>query len=199
MAIELTLSNIFQFISAIAPLILGFFLIMLSVFNQDIKGIIYLAGILISTCISILALNIIRHDKNDDSKNCDIIDLPFTNNFDIPSVNSVLLSFTFIYLVMPMISSNQMNYSLIVFLLGMIAIDAISKIMNKCTNIGGIFVGLLIGGGLGLGWFLLFKSLGFNSVLYFNEANSNKVYCSRPQKQTFKCSVYKNGELIKTV
>ena len=30
----------------------------------------------------------------------------------------------------------------------------------------------------------------------FNELDSNKVMCSRPSKQTFKCSVYKHGELI---
>jgi hypothetical protein len=28
---------------------------------------------------------------------------------------------------------------------------------------------------------------------------SNNVVCSRPKKQTFKCAVYKNGELIKNL
>ena len=33
-------------------------------------------------------------------------------------------------------------------------------------------------------------------VLFINELTSNKEICTRPSKQQFKCSVYKNGEVI---
>jgi hypothetical protein len=36
----------------------------------------------------------------------------------------------------------------------------------------------------------------FNNYLYINEINTNKEVCSMPTKQQFKCSVYKNGELV---
>lgn len=201
MAIELTLSNIFQLIAALSPLILGFFMIMISVFNQDIKGIIYLAGILISTVINVLVLNMIKSEKDPESSDsCDLIHLPFgLSNYNIPSLNSVLLTFTFIYLVMPMVASNQINYALIIFLSGMIIIDAISKIMNKCTNIGGILIGCFLGGIMGVIWYIIFKAAGLNSLLYFNASDSDKLYCSRPKNQTFKCAVYKNGEIVKTL
>jgi len=202
MAIELTLSNIFQFIAALAPLILGFFMIMISVFNQDIKGIIYLAGILISTVVNVVLLNMVKSERKPDenSDSCDLIHLPFNlSEYNIPSLNSVLLTFTFVYLIMPMIASNQMNYALIIFLSGMIIIDAISKIMNKCTNIAGILIGCLLGGIMGILWYTIFKAAGLNSLLYFNASDSDKLYCSRPKNQTFKCAVYKNGEIIKTL
>lgn len=202
MAIEFTLTNIFQFIAALAPLILGFFMIMISVFNQDIKGIIYLAGILISTVINVLLLNMIKSERNKDesSETCDLIHLPFNlSDYNIPSLNSVLLTFTFVYLIMPMVASNQMNYALIIFLSGMIIVDAISKIMNKCTNIGGVLIGCLLGGIMGAIWYIIFKAAGLNSLLYFNTGDSDKLYCSRPKNQTFKCAVYKNGEIIKTL
>jgi hypothetical protein len=32
--------------------------------------------------------------------------------------------------------------------------------------------------------------------LFINEINNNKEVCSMPSKQQFKCSVYKNGELV---
>ena len=35
-----------------------------------------------------------------------------------------------------------------------------------------------------------------SKYLFLNETQSNKDVCSMPKKQTFKCSVYKNGELI---
>ena len=40
--------------------------------------------------------------------------------------------------------------------------------------------------------------LNLNKYLFFNELSSNKDVCSMPSKQTFKCSVYKNGELLAT-
>lgn len=202
MAIELTLTNIFQFIAALAPLILGFFMIMISVFNQDIKGIIYLAGILISTVVNVLLLNMIKSPRNEkeSSETCDLIQLPFgLSNYNIPSLNSVLLTFTFVYLIMPMVASNQMNYALIIFLSGMIIVDGISKIMNKCTDIAGVLIGCFLGGIMGVIWYVIFKAAGLNSLLYFNASDSDKLYCSRPKNQTFKCAVYKNGEIIKTL
>ena len=39
-------------------------------------------------------------------------------------------------------------------------------------------------------------STGNDNLLYFGKYTSNNVQCSKPSKQTFKCSVYKNGRLI---
>ena len=37
---------------------------------------------------------------------------------------------------------------------------------------------------------------GSSQYLFFNEISSNKEVCSMPKKQTFKCNLYKNGELV---
>ena len=201
MAIDLTITNIFQFISALTPLLLIFFMVMISIFNQDLKGLVYLAGILIVSVVNIFLLNLIKSQRDPNSgASCNIFNLPFNmTNYNVPSLNSVLISFTIAYLFLPMIASNQMNYALIAVLLSVFAIDAVSKIMNKCTTAGGVIFGLLTGSLFGSLWYTLFHSTGYNSLLYFDEVVSNKVYCSRPKKQTFKCAVYKNGELIKTL
>jgi len=34
-----------------------------------------------------------------------------------------------------------------------------------------------------------------SQYMFFNE-RSNRMICSMPKNQTFKCSVYKNGELV---
>jgi hypothetical protein len=39
---------------------------------------------------------------------------------------------------------------------------------------------------------------GGQNLLFTTDTPSNKVACYRPSKQQFKCSVYKNGELIGT-
>jgi hypothetical protein len=45
---------------------------------------------------------------------------------------------------------------------------------------------------------LLFRNKETQQLLFINEltSGSNKEVCSMPNKQTFKCSVYKNGELL---
>lgn len=201
MAIDLTITNVFQFISALTPLLLTFFMVMISIFNQDLKGLVYLAGILIVSVVNVFLLNIIKNKRDESSAvSCNIFNLPFNmTEYNVPSLNSVLISFTIAYLLLPMITTKQTNYGLIVALFSIFIIDAISKIMNRCTTTAGVILGLLTGTLFGSLWYTLFHSTGHNSLLYFDEVISNKVYCSRPKKQTFKCAVYKNGELIKTL
>lgn len=201
MAIDLTITNVFQFISALTPLLLTFFMVMISIFNQDLKGLVYLAGILIVSVINVFLLNIIKNKRDENSgASCNMFNLPFNmTEYNVPSLNSVLIAFTIAYLLLPMITTRQINYGLIIALFSIFAIDAISKIMNRCTTAGGVILGLLTGTLFGSLWYTLFHSTGYNSLLYFDQVVSNKVYCSRPKKQTFKCAVYKNGELIKTL
>jgi hypothetical protein len=54
-------------------------------------------------------------------------------------------------------------------------------------------------GGLGLGWIIsgiIMYGTGWRGYLFINEVNSNKEVCSMPTKQQFRCSVYKNGEMV---
>jgi hypothetical protein len=62
--------------------------------------------------------------------------------------------------------------------------------------LSGSILGGLVGLILGATWFSVFHHSGYDSLLYFDELTSNRIACSRPSKQTFKCSVYKNGQLI---
>ena len=56
MALQLTFSNIVQLFSVFAPLFLGTFLVLVSVFNENIKGLIYLGGVLIASVINTLIM-----------------------------------------------------------------------------------------------------------------------------------------------
>jgi len=199
--LQFTMTNIFQFAAFISPFLLGFFLIMSSIFNQDIKGFIYLAGVLIATIINLLLMNIIRHESSPHrSPICDVIDFNIFSSggsYDNPNLSSAFISFTIAYLLLPMIYNKQMNYTVLVFLIALFIINIFTKITNKCTDMAGISVGALVGFILGAFWYSLLTVTGNNKLLYFNEFVSNNVVCERPTKQSFKCAVYKNGELIK--
>ena len=73
MAIQLSITNVFRFISYITPVLLIFFMIMISVFNQDVKGLIYLGGVLIAIFITVACKNMIKH-PSDNFKFCVTID-----------------------------------------------------------------------------------------------------------------------------
>ena len=80
--------------------------------------------------------------------------------------------------------------------MALFVIDVLNKVDNKCTTHSGSLLGGMVGFMLGIFWYVLFHMSGYDSLLYFDDYVSNKTVCNRPRKQTFKCSVYKNGELI---
>ena len=197
MAIELTVSNVLQFFSFISPTLLVFFLFMSSLFNQNLKGLVYLAGVLIASIVNIMFMNLVGSERDDNEAfSCSIFDIPLVSQFNSPYPSSLIIAFTVAYLTLPMKYNMQMNYAVLVFLLALLGVDVLTKVQNKCTSYGGAILGALVGFLMGSIWYILFNSTGYGSLLYFDELRSDNVICSRPTKQTFKCSVFKNGELI---
>lgn len=201
--LAITPSNLFNFFSFMTPFLLVFFLVMISIFNMEIKGFIYLAGLLIASLINILCMNIIKSPASSDRNPlCGVLNFPFSSQgdagerYDSPSLNSVILCFTMAYLLLPMIFNNQMNFMVIIVLISLFVIDTISQLANKCTNGPGTLLGAMLGFVLGAGWYTLLYHSGNRKLLYFEEFQSNNVICSKPRKQQFKCKVFKNGELV---
>jgi len=96
-----------------------------------------------------------------------------------------------------MFINNSVNFSLFSTLLIYFFYDIFIKWYKKCiVNTGDLLLNLL--GGLVSS--ILIVSLmylgGSSKYLFFNEIQSNKEVCTMPSKQTFKCQVYKNGELV---
>ena len=198
MAMQLSFSNLLQFFSAIAPILLAFCLILISLFNSDIKGMVYLGGMLVASLINLIILNTlkIRH-QHDVPHFCNLIDFPFNiNEYTSPAFNSMFIAFTLAYLYMPMSYISGINYPVIIFVFGLLVLDGVTKMMSGCTTFTGIFLGVCVGLILGIGWFALFYNTDHKDLLFFGSEASNNVVCSRPKEQTFKCSVYKNGTII---
>jgi hypothetical protein len=198
MAMKLNFSNLLQFFAAISPILLAFCLVMISLFNSDIKGMVYLGGILIACLINLFIMNTL--DVKSEAlipSYCNLVEFPFNlNEYISPAFNSMFIAFTLAYLYMPMQYISGMNYPVILFITGLLVLDAGTKITGGCTTFGGVALGTLVGFILGLLWFIAFYSTGHEDLLYFNAEPSNNVICSRPSKQSFKCKVFKNGQII---
>ena len=199
MAISLTLSNLLQFFSFISPTLLVFFMFMSSLFNQNLKGIVYISGLLICSIINVIFMNIVGSGRDEEEAfSCSLFDIPLVSQFNSPYPSCMIIAFTIAYLALPMKYNKQMNYIVLAFLMSLLVVDILTKVQNRCTTYPGSIMGALVGFIFGTLWYIIFHGLGFDSLLYFDELRSNNVICSRPTKQTFKCSVYKNGELITT-
>lgn len=194
---KLDLPNILDLFSSLSPLLVSFLLVMISLFNQNVKGLIYLSGVLITSLLNLIVgftLNKIKY--SDAAPICDFIGIPYLTNFNVPSSSTMFHAFTLAYLIPPMYDNGQPNVLLVTVLLSFILIDCVSKVKNRCTNKLGVSIGVVLGTLMGYSWYAIFKLTGNESLLYYNELQSNNVQCSRPSKQTFKCTVYKNGEVI---
>jgi hypothetical protein len=198
MGMQLNFSNLLQFFAAISPILLAFCLVMISIFNSDIKGMVYLGGVLIASLINLFIMNTLKvKSQTLVPPSCNLIDFPFNlNEYVSPAFNSMFIAFTLAYLYLPMQYISGINYPVLMFVTGLLVLDAVTKIMGGCTTFSGVALGGLVGFVLGIVWFILFYSTGHNDLLFFNIEASNNVICSRPSKQSFKCRIFRNGELI---
>ncbi len=198
MTLQLTFSNVIQLFSIFAPLFLGTFLVLVSIFNQNIKGMIYLGGVLIASVINYMVSMVIGSEPLDnEGPICNLVEFPLIpNRYNVPNYNSMFIGFTLMYLLLPMLSNNQINFWIVGTIVSIFAVDAYVKLQYSCTVPRGITIGGIVGLSLGAIWYFLLKFNNFESLLFFNDLTSNNVVCKRPQNQTFKCSVYKNGQVI---
>lgn len=224
--IEFNFSNIFMFFSAILPFLLVFFMVMISIFDYNIKGFIYIFGLFLAYGITIplqntLNTKLVEYENENENSNINIKTVnQFVNklgnkinplcylfNFSqkslgylaVPSYNSVVIAFTISYLIGPMMMNNTINYLLVIFLFMILVVDSSARIKNNCTNGLGVVFGVILGLIIGGLYVLIIDSAGYNNLLYNDDFVSNKVACSKPSKQQFKCSVYKNGELLRNI
>ena len=190
-----TFQNIGMMIASLYPVFIIAFLVLASVFNFKINGLIYLFGIIITFGICYGFAHIMGSDSLESPVTCDFIST-FGYDYPSPSFQSAITSFTFIYLIIPMfINKNLFNPIVLITMLILSIINAVYLYARKCSNAQGLFLGALIGGLFGFLWFSIIYSANKNLVFY-NELASNNVMCNMPTKQTFKCNVYKHGELI---
>jgi hypothetical protein len=202
-SITSSFSNLFNFLGLMSPLLLAFFIVASSLFNMDLKGIVYLGGLLLASIVNLFFMNQIKSSTNPQaSEICNIWNIDFLsswNNYNSPALGSMFMGFTFIYLILPMIAHKQINYAMIATILFLFGLNASVNLAKGCNKMDGIFLGVLSGILLGMCWYGIFHSAGYDTLLYYPEMQSNNVICKRPSEQTFKCSVYKNGEIISTL
>jgi len=181
-----SLSSKLYYISVVSPSVLVGFFVLLSVFNQNLKGLAYLVGIcVLFTCMNTLKNMLIITGTPD--PNCKSNGL---------SYGILIYVFTFFYLLLPMIINGIINMPLLFLLALMTIIDSIINVSENCIKTKNIFISIIFGCLIGVSWSLLIYSIKPELTYHTDYITSNKLACSLPSKQNFKCVVKKNGEII---
>jgi hypothetical protein len=196
--------SLLQAVSLYSPIITMISILIFSVFSAALnKGLFYIATVFFITAIRILFVSTFAKDyevgESPLCKNGKI--MPFTGR----TYSTFVMMYTLCYFVTPMFiltksnDENMVNYYVIAFFVAYIIFDILmrSGLSMGCIDfgvglVGDLLVGLLFGVSMAL---LLFYSDKI-SLMFINELNSNKEVCSVPSKQMFRCSVYKDGQII---
>lgn len=190
--------NVVVFLAFYSPFVLSTITFSLSFLFQNFKGFIYLFFLL---AVSVARSYFIRLQGGwadplpTDGSICTAIQFSEQGN---QTFSSFVFAFTFMYMCLPMFVNNEINFSVLVGILVYFVFDISIRIQNNCFKndmLKYLFLDVLIGAGLSSLIVTLMYAGGSGKYLFFNEISSKEI-CSRPSEETFKCSVYKNGELI---
>jgi hypothetical protein len=194
---DLNIVTIIYLFFRLAPFIIVSYFSISAIFNQDIKGVIYLAGVILAAVITIFIGNslddayttVTETGEGGKQAVCNMITIGSSGSFSKVPLGVAIMSYTLIYLVYVIVKYNMTMYNLPTIILFpiLIAGDAIWNIKNNCFRPFGVLVSIIVGGCVGALWAYIIDSIKQPKLQYFN-VGSDKTVCQRPSKQLFKCT-----------
>lgn len=195
---ELNLITLTYLFLRLAPFILVCFFTLSSIIEQNLKGFIYMAGLLIA-CASNLMIGstlsqFIEKPNSEPTSVCNTITLGKNQLFSNLPMGICTLAYTFAYLLYTIVKYNlvMQNMPTIVLFPIFLASDMLWNFSNNCYGMLNILLALSVGAGIGLLWAYIIDSTKMSSLQYFSLVTNSEV-CSRPANQAFKCQFYKKG------
>ena len=188
--------NMMTFLSYFSPIILATIILSSSFFYQNVKGLLYLFFLIVVATFRSFTLQMFGAEKNKPDK-CGFVRYGSYGN---STFTTFVFAFTMMYLFLPMYQNSGTNWIIVAVMILYICIDIGIKIMQGCLRlpdntsdivgdlVGGSLVGALVVAGMYLA--------GTGQYLFFVDNTQNGTTCSMPKKQTFKCNVFRNGELV---
>ena len=174
----------------LAPFILVSFFSVSSIFNQDLKGLVYLAGLLFACFFTFMAGKTSMVDSSSEgSLPCSVLTL--TGNRPISSIplSIIVFTYTFAYLLYVIVKYKLAihNIPTLIFFPVLILLDIFWNNTYRCSAPGNLIIGIFIGGCVGGAWAAMIDSLKLTKMQYMLGI-SNKETCS-VSKQKFRCKL----------
>jgi len=189
-----------------APFILVSFFVLSAVLNQDIRGIIYLGGLLISCFIGVIinrtfvegsVSGIASNAQQDNNDICDVITAGEGGRISRLPLSSVIFAFTTGYFSYPIIKQKSaiLNIPTLIIFPLLCILDGIWNVAYGCVipnntlkSVAIVLIGAIgVGFSVGIGWSAMLYSKNRPGLLY-NNGISSKQTCELSNKRMI-CSV----------
>jgi hypothetical protein len=192
---ELNLNSLLYLFFRLAPFILVCFFTLGSIINGELKGFVYLVGLVFTCFISFQFVSALGESGLGTTK-APVCNLYTINSFvsDVTPISLVILSYTFFYLVFP-IGKYKLaidNIPVLIFFPILILAEAFWILTKGCFPVLNCFVAFVVGGGLGVAWAAIIDATKLRGLQYYS-IGTNRERCSMASNQKFVCTTYKNG------
>jgi len=204
---EMNLINLGYLAFRLSPFILVCFFTLQSFLNWDLKGIVYLAGLLLTAFVVVMSDSLVPTSNTSSSNECNIITLGAQRR-KLP-LSTVVFSYTFLYLVTLIVNtarnantsgldannfqlknlSNAMTANMPTMILFplLLIIDSVWITSYNCFNITQLFIAFILGSLGGLIWATVIMYSNNPDLLYITGNGSDT--CSRPRTNLFRCRI----------
>tara|TARA_Y100000816_G_scaffold196471_1_gene143661 strand:+ start:3604 stop:4224 length:621 start_codon:yes stop_codon:yes gene_type:complete len=180
----------------ISPFIIVSYYTLLSVFNQDLKGLIYLVGLIIGCAIVIPIGSRITSDSVDGtykSPDCTFGYLGLNDSGSPSALSSIPLGlFSLVYTlfyITTIIWNNKLekeNVPFFVILPILIAYQTFWLLTNSCNDPKTIAISVVLGIFIGGAWGMIISSSGIPELEILSSLNTKQV-CDKPTTQQYRC------------
>lgn len=207
---EANLYTLFYLFFRLSPFIVACFFSMISIFNSDMKGLIYLIGLIFSIAItwlfgrSIITNNNLERmgiefgksdgdgssgmvEENGIPNVCNFLSLGGFHSFSKVPLGLAVLSYTFFYLLFTIAIHNMAIFNLPTLILFPVLLlaDIWWNISNGCFPVVSCLMSLIVAGGLGVGWSAFVKE--YIPTMQYLMVGGNRQMCMKPSTTYFTC------------
>lgn len=193
---EINITKALYLFLRLSPFIVVCYFTLMSIFNQDIKGLIYLAGLMFTCALAVGLNKFFSTDITVAAMNmeCKITSLG-TNDDSLSTIplGILTLAYTFFYLLYIIITYNMVNKNIpILVIFPILIITEMSfQLKYKCTqNASLLAISLILGSFCGWVWGTIIDSTGHTDLQVFNGISTRQV-CDRPSATKYRCRIVK--------
>jgi|TARA_B110000003_G_scaffold263421_1_gene287093 hypothetical protein len=180
----------------LAPFIIVSYFTLQSLFNQDMKGVIYIIGLIVASFVTVILGGILKKFSppkglmpTDYSRiRCTQLTLGSTQPVSVLPLSQTVFGYTFAYLAYFIASNNLQTQNIATFIMFPLVIvaDIIWSTSNLCSNPKYLLISLIIGAIIGTLWAMIIESTNMPNLAYMSGI-ANKDVCSKPSKSLYKC------------
>lgn len=198
---EFNIISLLYLFFRLAPFLIVSYFSLQSIFNQDLKGLIYLIGLLCASVITVLVGNMlslksISSTLTNPAKQLKCNHLTIGANGPISAfpLSQTVFGYTLAYLSYFISINNLVTQNIPIFIIFPILIlaDMIWNTANGCSTNTYLLSALILGGIIGMLWAVIIDSMQIADLSYFSGI-SNKDVCSKPSKSLYKCRAVNKG------